>query len=118
MPVVVSGAVGSTFSGELFCRMAGVCRHGAGMRRDTLPDSQFPAGQRTLSPAAQKAFPGRLLRIVVWSWVVWAVGFFMLTFGILYLKEPYQLAFWLGGIFCAALYKHLRWFHKGDSWIR
>ncbi|HFL4510524.1 TPA: phage protein GemA/Gp16 family protein [Escherichia coli] len=34
--------------------------HGAGIRRDTLPDSQFPAGQRTLSPAAQKAFPGRL----------------------------------------------------------
>lgn len=54
------GAVGSTFSGELFCRMAGVCGHGAGIRGDTLPDSQFPAGQRTLSPATQKAFPGRL----------------------------------------------------------
>ncbi len=58
------------------------------------------------------------LRIVVWSWVVWAVGFFMLTFSLFYLKEPYQLAFWLGGSFCAALYKHQRRFHKGDSWIR
>ncbi len=66
----------------------------------------------------KRRFRAASLRIVVWSWVVWAVGFFMLTFGILYLKEPYQLAFWMGGIFCAALYKHQRRFHKGDSWIR
>lgn len=61
----------------------------------------------------KRRFRAASLYIVVWSWVVWAVGFFMLTFGILYLKEPYQLAFWLGGIFCAVLYKHQSIFHRG-----
>lgn len=53
-------------------------------------------------------------RIVVWSWVVWFVGYFMLVFSIFFLKELYQLAFLLGGVCCAALYKHQRRFYKGD----
>ncbi|HAM4871809.1 TPA: hypothetical protein IBX13_005052 [Escherichia coli] len=57
-------------------------------------------------------------RIVVWSWVVWFVGYFMLVFSIFFLKELYQLAFLLGGVCCAALHKHQHRFHKGDSWIR
>lgn len=53
-------------------------------------------------------------RTVVWAWVVWAVGYLMLVFSIFFIKELYQMAFLLGGVCCAALYKHQRRFYKGD----
>ncbi len=65
----------------------------------------FPAGQRNLSPAAKRRSGPPPFELSCGHGLVWAVGFFMLTFGISLSEGALSAGVLAGRYLCAALYK-------------
>lgn len=56
--------------------------------------------------------------IIVWSWVVWALGYFCCVFSTLMMMSPAHPVFWLCGSGCGGLLCLQRYLYGGFPWIR
>lgn len=70
---------------------------------------------RLLPEVRYRAF-GR--HIIVWSWVVWALGYFCCVFSTLMMMSPVHPVFWLCGGCCGGLLCLQRYLYGGFPWIR
>ncbi|HFV5415590.1 TPA: hypothetical protein ACH9R9_004435 [Escherichia coli] len=70
---------------------------------------------RLLPEVRYRAF-GR--HIIVWSWGVWALGYFCCVFSTLMMMSPVHPVFWLCGGCCGGLLCLQRYLYGGFPWIR